>query len=187
MEERHYLRVELYQQMAENPAFFDFLQHGSLDGIWYWDLENPEQEWMSPEFWLVLGFDPSEKQHLAAEWKNLMFPEDLRTTTENFERHLENPDYPYDQVVRFHHKRGHTVWIRCRGMAYRDPETGTPLRMLGVHADLTKMMDSQEMAAALRLQVETLKMQIETLQMQKRMLLDRLKDAGADPGALADG
>lgn len=26
----------------------------SLDGAWYWDLENPESEWMSPLFWEVL-------------------------------------------------------------------------------------------------------------------------------------
>lgn len=182
MEERHYLRVELFQRMAEGPAFFDFLQRGSLDGVWFRDLSNPEQEWISPEFWRLLGFDPGEKQHLAAEWMNRMFEEDLKTVTENFERHLENPDYPYDQFVRFRHRKGHTVWVRTRGMAFRDPETGQPLRMLGVHTDLTRLIDSQEMAAALRLQIETLKMQIETLQVQRRLLTDRLVDAGLDPG-----
>ena len=32
----HYLERELYQRIQGDPEIFDFLQHGSLDGIWYW-------------------------------------------------------------------------------------------------------------------------------------------------------
>jgi hypothetical protein len=30
--------------------FFDFIQESALDGLWYWDLEKPEEEWMNPKF-----------------------------------------------------------------------------------------------------------------------------------------
>jgi len=42
--ETHYLEEELYQLVQRDRSIFEFLQSGSLDGIWYWDLENPENE-----------------------------------------------------------------------------------------------------------------------------------------------
>jgi PAS domain S-box-containing protein len=125
--ESHYLKKELYEQIQKDVSVFEFLQNGSLDGIWYWDLENPENEWMSDRFWTILGYDPAEKKHLASEWQGLIHPDDLQVAFSNFKKHCEDPNHPYDQVVRYQHKDGSTVWIRCRGIAIRDT-TGKPIR-----------------------------------------------------------
>ncbi len=130
METEHYLKRELYEKFAQTSAIFEFLQLGSLDGIWYWDLQNPDHEWLSPRFWELLGFDPAEMPHLAAAWQDLIYPDDLRTALENRAKHRADPDYPYDQVVRYRHKNGSCVWVRCRGIAIRDGN-GDPVRMLG--------------------------------------------------------
>lgn len=134
--EAHYLKKELYALIQSDPSIFDFLQNGSLDGIWYWDLEKPEIEWMSDRFWTLLGHDPRDKEHLAAEWQDIIHPDDRQVALENFNKHCEDPAHLYDQVVRYRHKDGSTVWVRCRGIAIRD-ETGKPMRMLGAHTDLT--------------------------------------------------
>jgi PAS domain S-box-containing protein len=140
--EIHYLKKELYERIQKDPVIFEFLQSGSLDGIWYWDLENQENEWMSPRFWTILGYDPEEKKHLASEWQDLIYPEDLTVAIENFKKHCVDPNHPYDQVVRYLHKNGSTVWIRCRGIAIRD-KTGKPVRMLGAHTDLTPQKQAE--------------------------------------------
>jgi hypothetical protein len=49
-QDTHYLKRELYQLVQEEESIFDFLQNGSLDGLWYWDLENPEQRMVEPAF-----------------------------------------------------------------------------------------------------------------------------------------
>ncbi|MEM6795206.1 MAG: hypothetical protein AAF725_14600, partial [Acidobacteriota bacterium] len=67
---KHYLEDELYRLIQEDPRIFDFLEASSLDGLWYWDLENPEHEWMSDRFWQTLGFDPDSRPHLASSWKD---------------------------------------------------------------------------------------------------------------------
>ncbi len=171
--ETNYLQDELYEKVRTDPAIFDFLQDWSLDGIWYWDLTQMDQEWMSPKFWTTLGYDPSQKKHLASEWQDIIFPEDLETAKTNLTRHLENPNYPYDQIVRYHHKTGYTVYIRCRGIAVRD-ENGTPLRMMGAHTDMTAMMASATHQSALEYQVQALQMQIETLNMRLKMKRNRI-------------
>lgn len=139
----HYLKTELYQLIQSDISIFDFIQQASLDGMWYWDLENPEHEWMSPGFWLTLGYDPEEMQHLTSEWRNIIHQDDLKVANENFAMHLENPEHPYDQVVRYTHKNGSTVWIRCRGIAIRNAQ-GTATRMLGAHNDFTAVANLEK-------------------------------------------
>lgn len=137
--EIHYLERELYDLVKKDRSIFDYLHEGSLDGIWYWDLENFENEWMSPRFWELLGYSPEEKQHLVSEWKDIIDPDDLIVATENFKKHCEDPNHPYDQIVRYKHKDGSSVWVRCRGIAIRDA-SGKPIRMLGAHTDITKLI-----------------------------------------------
>ena len=138
----HYLKDELYERVQSSPEIFEFLQAGSLDGIWYWDLEDPEREWMSPRFWTTFGHDPAERAHLASEWQDMIFPEDRELALENFQKHCADPKHAYDQLVRYRHKDGSTVWVRCRGLAIRD-EQGRPTRMLGAHTNITPLMEAQ--------------------------------------------
>lgn len=143
-DERHYLERELDELVKDNDIW-QFIRQGSLDGIWYWDLEFPENEWMSPEFWELFGIDPTTKTHDPAEWQDLIHPDDLATATENFHAHCNDPDHPYDQIVRYRHADGSTVWVRCRGLAIRD-DSGRAIRMLGAHNDVTALKLAEEKA-----------------------------------------
>lgn len=147
----HYLKTELEHEMSVNPAMWQFVQEASLDGVWYWDLEQPDHEWMSPEFWKLFGIEPSGKTHDPAEWQDIINPDDLKVALVNFEQHCADPNHPYDQVVRYKHVDGSTIWVRCRGQAIRD-DTGKAIRMLGVHNEITAVKrryeTGRELAAA---------------------------------------
>lgn len=145
MAEKHYLEDELEQLIVDDISMWHFLQEGSLDGVWYWDLENPNNEWMSPQFWQLFGYDFKTKKHDPAEWQGMIFEEDLKLALDNFNRHCADPTVPYDQVVRYRHKDGSTVWVRCRGVAVRD-NNGKPIRMLGAHNDLTAVKEAERQA-----------------------------------------
>lgn len=142
-EDEHYLRRELYERVRTDPAIFDFLQQGSLDGLWYWDLDRPEHEWMSPRFWQVLGHDPATMSHDPASWQDIIDRGDLATALENFNRHCADATHPYDQIVRYRHREGHTVTIRCRGIAIRDG-AGRAIRMLGAHTDISDLVEAEK-------------------------------------------
>ncbi|MFA8434469.1 MAG: ATP-binding protein [Marinifilaceae bacterium] len=139
----NYLKEELYELIKKDDSIFSFLQNSSLDGLWYWDLEQPENEWMNKRFWTTLGYNPEEMPHKASAWQDIINQEDLQVALDNFKKHLENPDHPYDQIVRYTHKNGSIVWIRCRGMAIRDKD-GKPIRMLGAHHDITEQKKTEQ-------------------------------------------
>ena len=141
----NYLQKELYDLIQTDRRIFDFLQQGSLDGLWYWDLQNPDEEWMNERFWETLGYDPAEMPHKASSWMEIIFPEDLELAKVNVGKHLADPDnFPYDQLVRYQHHDGHTVYIRCRGLAVFN-EDGVPTRMLGAHNDLTAVYQREKL------------------------------------------
>jgi PAS domain S-box-containing protein len=137
-----YLKNELYELMRSDESIFDFIQNSSLDGLWYWDLENPENEWMNARFWTVLGYNPDEMPHKSNAWQSIINQDDLKVANDNFTKHCENPNYPYDQLVRYTHKNGSTKWIRCRGLAIRD-KNGKAIRMLGAHQDVSEIKNSE--------------------------------------------
>lgn len=157
----NYLENEFLNLLKNDDQIFQFLEEFSLDGIWFWDIENPEHEWMSPNFWITLGVDPDTKDHKSSEWQNIIHPDDLKIAVENFNKHCADPTHPYDQVVRYTHSNGSTVWIRCRGFAIRDDQ-GIARRMLGAHNDITELMNAQSQTE------EALQKQIELEKIYKR-------------------
>lgn len=142
----NYLKKELYDLIRKDSQIFDFIQSSSLDGIWYWDLENPSEEWMSERFWTTLGYDPKKMPHQSDAWQDIINQEDLEEALLNFTAHCEKPEHPYEQVARYQHSDGSTVWIRCRGLAIRD-NNGKPIRMLGAHTDITSLKRTEESLA----------------------------------------
>ena len=142
-EGEHYLKAELYELVRRDPAIFEFLQAGSLDGIWYWDVERQDQEWMSPRFKELFGYRDDEIPNTSEWWMANIFPEDRDVALDNFARHLADAKHPYDQIVRYRHRDGGTVWVRCRGLAVRN-ERGEPVRLLGCHTDVTALKRAEE-------------------------------------------
>lgn len=156
MSDEHYLQAELYALVQKDPRVFEFLQAGSLDGIWYWDLERPDIEWMSARFWTTLGWDPAQRKHESAEWKDLIHPDDLKIALDEYFACLATPGRLYDcPEVRYKRPDGTWSWVRCRGYMVRD-EDGKPVRLLGAHNELTRIKVAEEGLAARLIETEAL-------------------------------
>ncbi|XMO87379.1 PAS domain S-box protein [Algibacter sp. AS12] len=138
----NYLQKELYDLVKSDDTIFEFIQSNSLDGMWFWDLENPENEWMNERFWETLGYNPENMPHKASARQNIINQDDLKLAVANFQKHLSDPKHPYDQVVRYTHKTGKIVWIRCKGLAIRNKK-GEPIRMLGSHIEVTNLKEQE--------------------------------------------
>ena len=137
-----YLKKELYELIKTDDSILDFIMDSALDGLWYWDLEKPENEWVNARFWTILGYNPNEMSHKSSAWRDIINQEDLKLATDSFSKYLENPNHQYDQVLRYFHKNGSTVWIRCRGIVVRDKD-GKPFRMLGTLQDISEIKNKK--------------------------------------------
>ncbi len=135
---------------------------------------------MSPAFWRLFGYDPSQKKHLASEWQEMIHPEDRELATTNLQRHLADPSHPYDQIVRYRHNDGSWVWVRCRGIAIRD-DPGKPVRMLGAHSDVTSIKEREaeirRMHDDLDVIVQERTSQLRLAQEQQRLLDAKVQEA----------
>ncbi len=149
----NYLNSELYDLINSTTSIFEFTQPGSLDGICCWGIEKPENEWMSFKFLEILGYDPADNKHKAIKWEEIIFQEDLKVAIENVEKHCADPTHPYDQIVRYKHKNGSTIWIRSRGSAIRDAE-GKVTCMLGAHTDITDLKETEKETSRLTKEYE---------------------------------
>ncbi|MCH8567028.1 MAG: PAS domain S-box protein [Balneolales bacterium] len=136
-------RNQFYSAIAENPELIEFLTEVALDGAWMWDLENPDKEWMSPRFWELLGYSRTALPESAGEWKEHINEDDLYRARESLQKHINDPGFPFDELVRFRHQTGSVVWVRCTGIAIRDA-SGKVVRMLGIHRNETEIKRREE-------------------------------------------
>jgi two-component system, cell cycle sensor histidine kinase and response regulator CckA len=142
MGQDHYLKEELFKRVRTQAGLLEFILSGPIDGVWFRDIEAPQNEWMSPGLWKTFGYDPSTKKHLASERQAIIDPLDLEATAETLRSHCADPAHPFDQVVRYRHKNESTVWVRCRGIAVRDAK-GRAVRVLGAHTDITTLKNTE--------------------------------------------
>jgi hypothetical protein len=52
----HYLAKELFERLHSTRDLVEFLERGSLDGMWIWDLDRRDQVWATHRFRELLGF-----------------------------------------------------------------------------------------------------------------------------------
>jgi histidinol-phosphatase (PHP family) len=103
---------------------------------------------LSPGFKALFGYQDNEFPHNSSWWQENIFEEDLSAVLDNFNKHCEDPSHHYDQVVRYRHKDGSTVWVRCRGKVMFNDD-GKPVRIIVAHTDLTDLMKAKEEMADL--------------------------------------
>ncbi len=112
----------------------DLAISGSNEGIWDWPDFNKDEEWWSPQFYNLLGYDFEEIEASYSQFKKLMHPTDLSRTVEAVKDHFEN-SAPFDIEYRLKTKSGKYRWFHAKGDTIRD-ENGKPIRMAGSLQDI---------------------------------------------------
>lgn len=143
-------KYKLKEQILEKEKSIDKLIENTFDGFWDWNIKNDFQ-YMSPRFWQMFGYDPSEMKHHPSEWRSKISKEGLDLADENFKKHVETKgEHPYYQEVCYKHKDGHDVWVICKGKVIEWAEDGSPVRMVGTHTDITELKKKNEKIEAAR-------------------------------------
>jgi len=135
-------KTEIAARLRENEQFLRLAILGSNDGIWDW---HPREQrlWLSPRWKAQLGYAPDELSDTPATWSALVHPEDRERVAQRFSDFLEDRSESFEQVQRFRHKLGHDVHILTRGIKMI-ADDGTVTRVVGVHTDVTELVNVQD-------------------------------------------
>ncbi len=113
---------------------FELAAMGASVGIWDWMNVDKEEEYWTPKFFQLLGYEDQEIRPTLSQFKALLHPDDWAHTFKALEAHFNNKT-PFDVEYRLKHKSGEYRWFRGCGYASRNSE-GTPQRMVGSIQDI---------------------------------------------------
>ncbi|PWH84907.1 sensor histidine kinase [Brumimicrobium oceani] len=130
--------MERYNSIEDLKLLSESALESSLAGFWDWNMITDE-EYLSPRFKEMFGYKESEMENSPEAWKRIAYQEDLPDMFNELEKHiLSKGKLPFNVTLRYHHKNGSTVWVRCNGKVVEWGENDEPLRVIGCHVDITE-------------------------------------------------
>ena len=167
--------VEAQQQLQEDHHVFDNTMESSLSGYWDWYIDK-EYEYLSLGFKKMFGYTSEEMPDHSSSWRQLVHPEDLTELTHKLQQHIQSKGkLPFDCEIRSYHKNGYLIDVCCRGKVISWDEDGNPLRMIGVHIDISKLKQAERALTATNQEYETLNKNHLTLEEELRNSIDYQK------------
>lgn len=139
--------VEIYKR-------FELAVLGSSDGVWVWPDVAREEEWWSPRFYEILGFDDREIDASVSEWRSRLHPDDVERTEAALQACL-TWDEPFDIRYRMLKKGGDYCCVHARARLIRD-ELGRPQQMAGTISDVTRQQAERRRRIRLQDQLQRL-------------------------------
>jgi diguanylate cyclase (GGDEF)-like protein/PAS domain S-box-containing protein len=121
-----------------------FALEGSGDGVWDWNIQTGEL-FLSRQEMTVLGFEGEDATHTHIdEWVDRQHPDDRPTRKNALEQYLSGRAPIYTCEFRTKCRDGTWRWIQARGMLVSRTADGKPLRIIGVHTDISRRKKAEE-------------------------------------------
>lgn len=102
---------------------------------------------VSDEYARMLGFDPGSFVESAAAWTSRAHPDDRQRMRANFASYLAGERPAYAEECRQRSHSGDWRWILSKGEIVERDAEGRPLRMLGIHLDITGRKQAEQALA----------------------------------------
>lgn len=129
---KEYATLKDLQMISQNVF------ESSMAGFWDWDMLSNE-EYLSPRFKEMFGYEDSEIENSQEGWQRIIFAEDLPGMFELFQKHIDSKGkIRFETILRYHHKNGKTIYVRCNGKVVEWTKEGMPARSIGSHIDITE-------------------------------------------------
>lgn len=134
--------VEAKEKLRQSDARFVFAVEGAGDGIWDWNLLTGAMS-LSGYYETMLGYDKGEMSPTIDAWVASVHPDDLARAQQNLQDYLAGKVPAYVVELRLRCKDGDYKWILCRGTVVARDGAGKPVRMIGIHSDITEAKAAQ--------------------------------------------
>ena len=162
------LRAEKIK-LRDSEQRWKFALEGAGDGVWDWNIQTGETIF-SKQWKMMLGYTEAEIDNTYDAWKSLVHPEDTERVISQLDDYLQQKIDTYRVEHRLRSKSGEWKWVLSRGMVVSRDAKHRPLRMVGIHTDISARKSSEEIIW------QQANFDALTGLPNRRMFFDRLKD-----------
>lgn len=96
-----------------------YLEQYALDGIWYWQVAAPDDKWISPRFWKILGYT---NYYDREDVEQLVYIEDKELWSNFIQDIYTGKTISKNLIIRFVHKKDKIIWFQCEGTLFLKEE-----------------------------------------------------------------
>lgn len=131
------------ESLKQSEFRWKFALEGTGDGLWDWDV--PKKEVFFSKTWKeMLGYAEEDIGNGLEEWEKRVHPEDKPHVLEVLQAHLAGNTQVYISEHRLLCKTGGYKWILDRGLTVSRDANGNPLRLIGLHTDISERKLQEE-------------------------------------------
>jgi PAS domain S-box-containing protein len=147
-------------------------------GLWDWDVVSGKSSYSRINK-QMLGFDDAEELgNTFAKLAAKIHPDDAKEMQAHVERHLRGETPFYCAEFRVLRKDGSYAWFESRGMVVERGPQGGPLRMVGIHLDISDRKANEQLRRDLENALRRNHDELEALvNLQTRKLIDAADEA----------
>lgn len=136
--EKDILREEEVFELRNRDQAFEQLIEATQVALWDWNVQTGElvisERWAS-----MVGYTLDELSPISIDtWYKIVHPDDREDSDRALKQCFEGKAKYYDITCRLIHKSGVEIWINDRGKVVEWSADNKPLRMIGVHTDITE-------------------------------------------------
>ncbi|WP_258807477.1 diguanylate cyclase [Pseudidiomarina sp. CB1] len=131
---------QLELALKEANQNFDIALTAGEYFTWSWMLQSDELD-ISHRWQVYLGYVSAEQE--ALDWRELVHPDDLKQLQARVQEHMRGSADRFEMRFRIRHHEGHYVWVHSIGKIVEFDEQRRPLRMTGIHHDISEQVANE--------------------------------------------
>ena len=148
-------RQQLLRTLADRDTRFQYAMEASRDGLWDWNIPTG-QIYFSRSYLRMLGYRSDELPNTLDTLRDyFLHPEDAERVITQYMAAIDNHRPNMNLEFRMLHQNGNVLWIYSRAKFVEPDADGRPRRCVGINADITDFIHSQEELLAAKTQADT--------------------------------
>ena len=147
-------RQQLLRTLADRDTRFQYAMEASRDGLWDWNIPTGHI-YFSRSYLRMLGYRSDELPGTLDTLRDyFLHPEDAERVTTQYMAAIDNHRPNMNLEFRMLHQNGSVLWIYSRAKFVEPDAQGRPRRCVGINADITDFIKSQEELLAAKTQAD---------------------------------
>tara|TARA_R110002050_G_scaffold33846_6_gene85762 strand:- start:29331 stop:32369 length:3039 start_codon:yes stop_codon:yes gene_type:complete len=138
------MQIGFRDLLQREGDFVKFVEQSCVDGLWRWDVKNPEDGAVNNKLAQFLGYSPQlDEDAISVDFLSLIHSDDLEIFQNAYKIHIaKKGKSPFNIDVRLNHVKGHSLWFNLRGRSVsEDSRNGNGL--LGVALSIEKYKQTE--------------------------------------------